>query len=104
MLFRSGHLDEPQSLDQMARRAGVSSRTLSRRFLEETGRPPAGWLLDVRLTRAKELLETSDAPMETVARLAGLGTPANLRILFNRHVGAAPSAYRATFRQAKSIS
>jgi transcriptional regulator GlxA family with amidase domain len=99
-----GHLEEPQSLDQMARRAGVSRHTLSRRFLEETGRPPAGWLLDVRLTRAKELLETSDAPMETVARLAGLGTPANLRTLFNRHVGAAPSAYRATFRQATSIS
>lgn len=94
-----GHLEEPQSLDQMARRAGMSRRTLSRRFLEETGRPPAGWLLDVRLTRARELLETSDVPMETVARLAGLGMPANLRVLFNRHVGTAPSAYRATFRQ-----
>ncbi|WP_034266544.1 GlxA family transcriptional regulator [Actinospica robiniae] len=99
-----GHLEEPQSLDQMARRAGVSRRTLSRRFLEETGRPPAGWLLDVRLTRARELLETSDAPMETVARLAGLGTPANLRVLFNRHVGTAPSTYRATFRRTASIS
>jgi transcriptional regulator GlxA family with amidase domain len=94
-----GHLDEPQSLDQMARRAGMSRRTLIRRFHEETGRPPAGWLLDARLTRARELLETSDAPMETVARLAGLGTPANLRVLFHRHVGAAPSSYRATFRQ-----
>ncbi|GAA2065351.1 helix-turn-helix domain-containing protein [Catenulispora yoronensis] len=93
------HLDEPQSLDQMARRAGMSRRTLIRRFHEETGRPPAGWLLDARLTRARELLETSDAPMETVARLAGLGTPANLRVLFHRHVGAPPSAYRATFRQ-----
>ena len=92
------HLDEPQSLDQMARRADVSRRTLIRRFHEETGRPPAGWLLDARLTRARELLETSDMPMETVARLAGLGTPANLRVLFHRHVGAAPSSYRATFR------
>lgn len=91
------HLEEPQSLDQMARRVGMSRRTLIRRFQEETGRPPAGWLLDVRLNRARELLETSDAPMETVARLAGLGTPANLRILFHRHVGTSPSAYRATF-------
>lgn len=94
------HLDEPQSLDQMARRAGMSRRTLIRRFHEETGRPPAGWLLDARLTRARELLETTEVPMETVARLAGLGTPANLRVLFHRHVGAAPSAYRTTFRHA----
>jgi transcriptional regulator GlxA family with amidase domain len=92
------HLDEPLSLDQMARRAGMSRRTLIRRFHEETGRPPAGWLLDARLTRARELLETGELPMETVARLSGLGTPANLRVLFHRYVGAAPSAYRATFR------
>jgi transcriptional regulator GlxA family with amidase domain len=37
-------------------------------------------------------------PMEIVGRLSGLGTPANLRVLFHRHVGAAPSVYRATFR------
>jgi transcriptional regulator GlxA family with amidase domain len=98
-----GHLEEPQSLDQMARRAGVSRRTLIRRFHEETGRPPAGWLLDARLTRARELLETCDASMETVARLSGLGTPANLRILFHRHIGAAPSAYRAAFRHRRVL-
>jgi AraC-like DNA-binding protein len=36
--------------------------------------------------------------MEVVARLSGLGTPANLRTLFRRRVGVPPSAYRGTFR------
>jgi AraC-like DNA-binding protein len=34
-----------------------------------------------------------------VARLSGLGTPANLRTLFKRHTGVPPSTYRSTFRR-----
>ena len=92
-----GHLDEPISVDGMARRACLSRRTLIRRFHEETGLPPMQWLLDVRIDRARELLEASDAPIEVVARLSGLGTAANLRALFKRQVGVAPSTYRGTF-------
>jgi len=57
------------------------------------------WLLTARIDRARELLEASDAPMEVVARLSGLGTPANLRVLFRRAVGVAPSAYRQQFQR-----
>ena len=35
--------------------------------------------------------------IEAVAERSGLGTPANLRKQFRRHLGTAPSAYRATF-------
>jgi transcriptional regulator GlxA family with amidase domain len=56
------------------------------------------WLLDARIDRARELLESCDAPMETVARLCGLGSTANLRALFKRHLGVPPSAYRDTFQ------
>jgi transcriptional regulator GlxA family with amidase domain len=94
-----GHLDEPLTVDQLARQACLSRRTLIRRFHDETGRPPMHWLLDARIDRARELLEASDAPMEVVARRSGLGTPANLRTLFKRHTGVPPSAYRGTFRR-----
>ena len=93
-----GRLDEPLTVDQLARRASLSRRTLIRRFNEETGQPPMRWLLDARIDRARELLESCDVPMETVARLCGLGTPANLRTLFKRHLGVPPSAYRDTFQ------
>ena len=93
------HLDEPLTVDQMARRACMSRRTLIRRFHDETGLPPMHWLLNARIDRARELLEASDAPTEIVARLSGLGTPANLRIQFKRHTGVPPSTYRNTFHR-----
>ena len=93
------HLDEPLSVDQMAREACLSRRTLIRRFHDETGLPPMQWLLGARIDRARELLEASDAPMGIVARRSGLGTPANLRTLFKRHTGVPPSAYRSTFHR-----
>jgi transcriptional regulator GlxA family with amidase domain len=93
------HLDEPLSVDQMAREACLSRRTLIRRFHDETGLPPMQWLLGARIDGPRELLEASDAPMGIVARRSGLGTPANLRTLFKRHTGVPPSAYRSTFHR-----
>jgi transcriptional regulator GlxA family with amidase domain len=93
------HLDQPLTVDDLARRACLSRRTLVRRFHEETGLPPLRWLLAARVDRARELLEASDAPMETVARLSGLGSSANLRALFKRETGVPPSGYRETFRR-----
>lgn len=93
------HLDEPHTVDQLARQACLSRRTLIRRFHDETGRPPMHWLLAARIDRARELLEATDEPIETVARLSGLGTPANLRTLFKRHTGVPPSTYRSTFHR-----
>ncbi len=93
------HLDEPLSVDQMAREACLSRRTLIRRFHDETGLPPMQSLLSARIDRARELLEASDAPMGIVPD-DPTGTPANLRTLFKRHTGVPPSAYRSTFHAA----
>ncbi|WP_033222525.1 GlxA family transcriptional regulator [Kitasatospora phosalacinea] len=92
------HLHLPLSVDGLARRAGVSRRTLIRRFHAGTGLPPMRWLLEARLARARELLESTDLTVEAVARRCGLGTPGNVRALFREHVGVPPSAYRAAFR------
>jgi transcriptional regulator GlxA family with amidase domain len=91
------HLDEQVTLRQLARHAGLSTRTLMRRFTEETGRTPLQWLLDARLGRARELLETTDYSVDHVARDCGLGTAANLRLHFRRVLDTTPTAYRSTF-------
>ncbi|MEU6669339.1 helix-turn-helix domain-containing protein [Streptomyces sp. NPDC046727] len=93
------HLAEPLTVDQLARKACMSRRTLVRRFHDETGLPPLQWLINARIDRARELLEASGDPLEAVARASGLGTPANLRTLFKRHVGVPPNIYRRTFQQ-----
>ncbi|MFD3554373.1 GlxA family transcriptional regulator [Streptomyces goshikiensis] len=91
------NLHQPLTVDQLARQAGMSRRTLIRRFHSDTGRPPMRWLLDARLALARELLESSDLTVEAVARRCGLGTSANFRTLFKANVGVAPRAYRETF-------
>ncbi|MER5791787.1 helix-turn-helix domain-containing protein [Streptomyces sp. NPDC001980] len=96
------NLHQQLTVDQLARKAGMSRRTLIRRFHADTGRPPMRWLLDARLGLARELLESSDLTVEAVARRCGLGTPANFRNLFKAHVGVPPRAYRETFNSAPS--
>ncbi|MFG2578777.1 helix-turn-helix domain-containing protein [Streptomyces malaysiensis] len=55
------------------------------------------WLQLARIDHAKQLLERSDATMETIARLSGLGTAANFRTLFTQQCGLPPSAYRGMY-------
>jgi AraC family transcriptional activator FtrA len=93
-----GHLEDPLTLDDLARRASVSTRTLVRRFQGAMGTTPLQWLLGQRVRRAQHLLESTDEPVERVASLAGFGTAANLRQHFTRQVGVAPMMYRRTFR------
>ncbi|MER8038168.1 GlxA family transcriptional regulator [Streptomyces hydrogenans] len=90
-------LDEPLTLDLLARNAAVSPRTFSRRFVEETGYTPMQWLLRARVDRARELLERSELGVEQIAAETGLGTGANLRMHFQRILGTTPSDYRRTF-------
>jgi transcriptional regulator GlxA family with amidase domain len=91
-------LDQPLSLRQLAAGESMSVRTFTRRFRAETGMSPTQWILEQRITRARELLEKTDLPVDDVAEAAGFGTATSLRQHFARTVGVSPSAYRATFR------
>ncbi|MFC8043299.1 GlxA family transcriptional regulator [Nocardia sp. NPDC057353] len=95
------NLGTPLSLADIAAAAAMSPRTLSRRFRAHTGTTPGQWLLDRRLQRARELLETTDMPVERVAGTVGFGSIETLRYHFTRHVGTAPAAYRSTFRASR---
>ncbi|MBM9503155.1 GlxA family transcriptional regulator [Actinacidiphila acididurans] len=92
-------LGEPLTLPVLARHASLSQRTFMRRFAEETGTTPLQWLLNARLGRARELLETTDHSVDQVARDCGLGTAANLRLHFRRVLDTTPTAYRRAFSQ-----
>lgn len=91
-------LDQPLSVRDLARHAGLSTRQLARRMQAELQAAPLDWLLHQRIARAQELLERTDASVEQVATGCGMGTATTLRRHFNRVVGVTPTAYRATFR------
>lgn len=91
-------LARPLTLEQMAQIAGVSSRTLNRRFRAALGTSPLQWLLTQRVRLAQELLESTEEPAEEIARLTGFGTVGNLRQQFTKALGMPPQRYRRIVR------
>ncbi|WP_052847370.1 GlxA family transcriptional regulator [Streptomyces avicenniae] len=91
-------LHEPLTVRAMARAAHLSERTFARRFRDRLGTTPLQWLLQQRVRHAQELLETTDAPVETIAHRCGFGTSANLRHHFTRTTSVSPQTYRQVFR------
>ncbi|GAA3307109.1 helix-turn-helix domain-containing protein [Nonomuraea dietziae] len=90
-------LHERLDLDALAVRAGVSARTLARRFAEQLGVSPGRWLLAQRVAAARALLEETDLPVETIATRVGLSSAANLRRRFHSALRTTPAAYRRSF-------
>ncbi|MEU3061589.1 helix-turn-helix domain-containing protein [Streptomyces subrutilus] len=87
----------PLSAADLAARAHVSVRTVERRFAEALGMSPLRWVLQQRVRRAQQYLETSDRSAGWLAATCGFGGAAGLRAHFARIVGMSPSAYRRAF-------
>jgi transcriptional regulator GlxA family with amidase domain len=94
------NLHLPLPVTELARRALMSRRTFARRFTAATGTTPHAWLLGLRLSRAEELLETTDLPVEEIARQVGYAGAAVLRAQFVRRRGVPPRTYRRAFTHA----
>ncbi|MBF6211252.1 helix-turn-helix domain-containing protein [Nocardia puris] len=91
------HLREPVTLADLARATNTSPRTLARRFDRDTGTTPMRWVAAERLAAARELLETTDTPIERIAFDVGFGSPVTFRATFTHDVGISPRRYRAKF-------
>ena len=91
------HIDEDLTVDQLARKALMSSRTFARRFRADMGTTPAAWLNRQRIIRAQLLLEETNYSLETVAQDTGFGTAAVMRHHFLKVLQTTPTAYRRTF-------
>jgi AraC family transcriptional activator FtrA len=97
--WATDHLDADLSVEALAARAAMSTRTFIRHFTAATGATPATWVRDERVRRAEQLLEQADATVAAVARRCGFGSPDTLRRHFRRVRGVTPETYRAAFRR-----
>lgn len=92
------HLGEPLSVADMATHAGWAPSTFTRKFLAEAGTTPLRWLTSQRMAEACRLLEITHLTVETIAARTGFGTPANLRLHFEREFATTPSSYRRLYQ------
>jgi len=88
------HLDDKLSVEKLAKIACLSARQFSRIFRLETGITPARAIENLRLERARYLLEQGRLPIEAIAMETGFGDRERMRRSFVRTFGQAPQAIR----------
>ena len=95
------NLHKDLSLAAIARQAAMSTRTVSRRFLERVGAAPAQWVATARVRRAQQLLETTGLSVEEVAVHSGLSSASVLARAFQKKCRDKSSRVPAKFRSAE---
>ena len=91
------HLADDISLPVLARQAGMSERSFSRRYAEATGLTPAHAVERLRVEAARRMLSESRLPVKRVSQRCGFGSEETMRRSFLRILATTPQDYRARF-------
>jgi AraC-like DNA-binding protein len=93
-------LGESLRLEQMASAVGMSADHFARRFAATTGTTPHRYLMNLRVQRARRLLERSDMPVAQIAVNCGFSSQAHMTATFRQLVGVTPARWRRNQRRA----
>jgi transcriptional regulator GlxA family with amidase domain len=91
------HIDRDLSVEQLARRLGMSPRSLTRFCRSELDESPASIVRRMRLEEARRLLTETKLPLKDLARRTGIGDASTLWRIFTRELGVTPADYRQRF-------
>ena len=92
------HLDAPLTVEDLAERAGMSSRHFTRAFIAETGTTPSKAIERLRIEVARARVQSSNEAIERVAETSGFRDPERMRRAFIRAFGQPPQALRRAAR------
>ncbi|WP_434309406.1 helix-turn-helix domain-containing protein [Hominifimenecus sp. rT4P-3] len=95
-VFMEQHYGERIYLEQICRCAGLSKSALLRAFTRAKGVTPYGYLENIRIGKAKKLLEQGVTPMEAALQ-TGFSDQSHFTNYFNRFIGLTPGVYRDIF-------
>ncbi len=88
------HYREPMDLDYLLQTANMSKSYFMRLFRQYIGTTPYNYLLSLRITRAKELLEVTDMTIHEIAMDTGFSDDASFSTRFSAMTGISPLKYR----------
>ncbi|MEY9966181.1 transcriptional regulator GlxA family with amidase domain [Streptacidiphilus sp. MAP12-16] len=92
------NLDQPLPVPEIAERAHMSVRNFARVFRREVGTPPGQYIEQMRIARARNLLEATDLPVNQIARRCGFPAPETFFRSFGRAFELSPNEYRHRFQ------
>jgi len=87
----------PLTVTMLAAKAGLEMRTFTRRFKRATGDSPIEYLQNIRIGKARSLLETTHEPVDSITWKTGYEDVSSFRRLFKKKTGMTPRAYRKKF-------
>lgn len=91
------NLGQPLSIETIAEKSAVTSRTLGRYFQQEFACSPQKYIQHMRIEKSKILLETTALNLHDVANRCGYSDENAFRRLFKRHCEISPNEYRRAF-------
>ncbi|MFF5898969.1 cupin domain-containing protein [Streptomyces argenteolus] len=104
--LRDLHTDlaHPWTVEELARRAGMSRAAFAAAFRRKTGDSPINYLTYWRMHRAKALLRDTESSLQRIALAIGYDTDAAFSRAFRRHQSIAPGAWRRCWRSSAGNS
>ena len=100
--FIEQHFADRIYLDQICHYAGLSKSTLLRTFTKSKSVTPYSYLENIRIGKAKKLLEQGVPPIEA-AMQTGFSDQSHFTNYFSRFIELPPSLYRDIFLEKESI-
>ncbi len=94
MYYIEQNYTENIKLSDVADRIGFSEGHFSRMFAAQVGLPFSGYLINIRLRNAKELLINTGDSISEIALKTGFGSGDYLSASFNKYEGISPTAFR----------
>lgn len=93
--YLNENYNEKISLEQLARNMYLSPVYISKIFKEETGESPINYLIQIRLEKAKEILELGDErSIKQIANSVGYDDVYHFSKLFKKYYGVSPLYYK----------
>lgn len=97
------NIEEPLTIDELAACVKISKRQLERRFCSFLGATPTRYYLELRLTRARQLIQQTNRSVTEIAVATGFVSSPHFQRRFRDFFGVPPGSYRSTFERKQGV-